>query len=74
MNCQDLNLETRCSKCQGSGRNGRCSKRCVLCGGSGYKPTEFGEKVLALLRHNFRPLFSELMVCVRRITWLPGQG
>jgi hypothetical protein len=54
-------LETHCRDCNGCGTSGRFGERCVLCGGSGYETTEFGEKVLALMRHHFRPLFRELI-------------
>ena len=39
-------LETVCEHCRGKWSD------CHRCGGSGYIPTEFGERVLALLRHN----------------------
>jgi hypothetical protein len=53
-------LEARCRRCEGRGRWGS-DGRCGLCGGSGYETTEFGEKVLVLMRHRFRPLFTELI-------------
>jgi hypothetical protein len=53
-------LESRCRKCEGRGRHGS-DGQCGLCGGSGYELTEFGQKVLALMRHRFRPLFRELV-------------
>ena len=54
-------LETVCTKCVGSGVGRGVGGRCVLCNGSGYELTEFGERVLHLMRHNFRPLFKELI-------------
>jgi hypothetical protein len=54
-------LEICCRKCGGDGTSGRSGHPCALCGGSGYETTEFGERVLSLLRHHFRPLFRELI-------------
>jgi hypothetical protein len=54
-------LEIPCDNCKGSGIGGGAAGQCVLCGGSGYETTEFGEKVLRLMRHNLRPLFRELI-------------
>jgi hypothetical protein len=49
-------LETLCSACEGDpDYNGNPSgpwRPCGSCGGAGHIPTEFGEKVLALIRHN----------------------
>jgi DnaJ-class molecular chaperone len=54
-------FERRCEACRGDGsyrgRDGRV--RCGICNGSGWVPTEWGEKVLALMRHNFRPLLED---------------
>jgi hypothetical protein len=54
-------LETVCIHCKGEGRysGGRKSYRCEACDGAGYTPTEFGAKVLALMRHNFHPLYED---------------
>jgi hypothetical protein len=56
-------LEIRCRKCDGRGRHGPggVRERCGLCDGSGYETTEFGEKVLILMRRRFRLLFKELI-------------
>ena len=51
-------LETSCRLCEGAGRvheEGRY-RRCGCCNGAGYEPTEFGKKVLAMMRHNFRSM------------------
>lgn len=58
----EVDLEERCEACDGSGsrhseQSGR--RRCGMCGGSGFVATAFGEKVLALMRHNFRPLLED---------------
>jgi DnaJ-class molecular chaperone len=49
-------LETVCERCGGKG--GREEVRewhdCYRCNGAGHVPTEFGELVLALIRHNLR--------------------
>jgi hypothetical protein len=54
-------LEYLCHKCRGCGMGGGAQGRCVLCGGSGYELTDFGEKVLKLMEHNFRPLFRRMI-------------
>jgi RecJ-like exonuclease len=55
-------LETVCRKCGGQGRGGvGVTEACGLCDGSGYELTEFGEKVLSLVRRRFRGLFDELV-------------
>jgi hypothetical protein len=49
-------LETCCDYCRGAGRwreERSCRERCCgMCGGAGFIPTEFGERVLQLIRHN----------------------
>ena len=54
-------LETSCPVCGGAG--GETERRewtdCYRCNGAGYLPTEAGKRVLALLKHNFRPLLKE---------------
>jgi DnaJ-class molecular chaperone len=54
-------LEQLCPQCKGRGRwnDGSGLDRCNLCGGAGYKPTEFGKKVIALMRHNFKPMLRD---------------
>jgi DnaJ-class molecular chaperone len=58
---ESLQLETVCQFCDGSGEQGDTEqrRRCVNCKGAGHVPTKFGEKVLALMRHNFRPLLQD---------------
>jgi hypothetical protein len=54
-------LETPCERCDCSGqvlREGR-KERCPACDGAGFLPTAFGERVLDLLRHNFRPMLAD---------------
>jgi DnaJ-class molecular chaperone len=57
-------LEECCDRCLGEG--GRWNEysdywhRCGQCNGAGHVPTEFGEKVLALMRHNFRPMLQDV--------------
>lgn len=43
-------FEESCPACHGRGRDGYHS--CSICGGTGYTPTELGEKILSLVRHN----------------------
>lgn len=48
-------LERPCKKCQGDGLyscGGGGRERCDLCDGAGHVPTEYGEMVLRLIRHN----------------------
>jgi len=49
-------LETACPECESDADyNGNpCGswRPCGYCGGARYVPTDFGEKVLALIRHN----------------------
>jgi len=58
-------LEARCEHCGGIGffGIGARRRRCGLCDGAGHIPTEFGERVLALMRHNFKPLHDDLCTC-----------
>jgi Tryptophan RNA-binding attenuator protein inhibitory protein len=54
-------LERPCEACNGDGgfrgQNGRV--RCGICNGSGWEPTEFGEKILALVSHNFGAMLED---------------
>lgn len=58
-------LEVICVRCEG--RGGEESKggygfdwvRCCYCNGAGYIPTTLGEQILALMRHNFRPMLED---------------
>ena len=58
-------LETICGHCEGAGgdwnRDGYGDEwqRCYWCDGAGHVPTPFGERVLALMRHNFRPMLED---------------
>ena len=52
----EVELEVVCTYCHGKGRwqedgNGR-DRVCGMCDGAGYIPTEFGVRVLQLVRHN----------------------
>lgn len=55
-------LETRCRICDGAGGHEERDRwcRCGSCGGVGYYPTEAGEQVLALMRHNFRAVHDRM--------------
>jgi hypothetical protein len=55
-------LETLCSPCEGEREitEGGRRFRCAVCDGAGYVPTVSGEKVLALVRHNSRPMHEDL--------------
>lgn len=53
-------LEEFCSHCDGRGwywREDRHERRaCESCGGAGYEPTQLGEQILSLMKHNLKPL------------------
>ena len=57
-------LETPCPSCRGRGEywSDDCDSRrgCETCGGAGFVPTDLGERILALMRHNFRPMLEDL--------------
>jgi hypothetical protein len=54
-------LEEKCPGCRGRGwQRGRGGQeRCPLCDGAGYTTTEFGRRILALMRHNFKPMLQD---------------
>lgn len=58
-------LESPCERCEGAGGfwsdggYGDEWRRCHQCHGAGHVPTPFGERVLALMRHNFRPMLED---------------
>jgi DnaJ-class molecular chaperone len=45
--------EEKCARCDGGGRIGRHT--CEVCGGSGYVPTEAGERLIIFLRRHLLP-------------------
>ena len=55
-------LETKCDLCEGRGGEygGTDWTRCPQCCGGGYLPTELGEKLVKLIRHNLRRITEEL--------------
>lgn len=55
-------LEILCRECGGSGDTDGYGKlhRCPVCDGSGWETTEFGERVLELMRHHFRPMLQDI--------------
>lgn len=61
---ETFELETKCTSCLGTGTYWQDSSPdqlvCELCDGAGLVPTEQGEKILELLRHNIRPLIIRL--------------
>jgi DnaJ-class molecular chaperone len=56
-------LEVKCRFCNGSGGDvveGRGTRRrCGICNGSGFVPTAAGESILALMRHNLKPMLED---------------
>ena len=59
----ELILERPCEACAGQGIIPDYVKpeRCTQCGGSGYARTELGQRVLDLMRNNFKVLIYELI-------------
>ena len=58
-----LALEVECPRCDGRGHYDEGDgehQRCAVCDGAGYMPTEFGRRILGLMRHNFRPMFDDM--------------
>ncbi len=55
-------LEVPCDECHGERRYrvsvGNGWSNCGKCNGAGYVATEFGERVIALMWHNFRPMLD----------------
>lgn len=56
-------LETLCNSFEGAGGTATHWDwiECSRCHGAGYVPTEFGEQVLELIRHNLRGSTSVLL-------------
>jgi hypothetical protein len=56
-------LEKDCAHCEKRGiiRDYERDHICPRCGGSGYRRTELGQKVLDLMRSNFRVLMREMI-------------
>jgi DnaJ-class molecular chaperone len=51
-------LEVRCDVCGGTGCDeGKCSR----CNGSGYAPTEDGQKIVELMRHQLSAIFERIL-------------
>ena len=61
---RDLPLETLCPVCHGSGGDDSSYPeqrwRCGTCKGVGFVPTEFGKKIVELMRHNFKPMLQDV--------------
>jgi DnaJ-class molecular chaperone len=55
-----IELERVCPRCRGAGGEKRDYDNvwdtCVQCGGSGYLVTAMGERVIALIEHNLKPI------------------
>jgi predicted RNA-binding Zn-ribbon protein involved in translation (DUF1610 family) len=56
-------LQDECTYCKKRGviRDYEADHVCPRCGGSGYRRTEFGQKVLDLMRSNFVVLMREMI-------------
>ena len=57
-----IELESVCAFCHGAGGHDglRGRVRCMNCKGAGHVPTNFGEKVIAIMRHNLAPILQDL--------------
>ena len=55
-------LELLCPRCAGEGGETELGKwhDCIECGGAGYIPTRAGSQLLALMRHNFKPMLEQV--------------
>jgi DnaJ-class molecular chaperone len=53
-------LEVECTHCNGSGGEYDSDKwyPCQFCQGAGFLPTPDGQRIIALMRHNFGPLLQ----------------
>lgn len=62
MNSESQILETPCRDCNGCGNVTECGRnyRCDSCDGAGFVPTQAGARILALMRHNFKPIQKDL--------------
>ena len=54
-------LERPCVSCNGKGVHKGFDKTvpCYSCGGSGWETTDIGERILNLMRHNFKPMLRD---------------
>ena len=52
-------LEKQCEHCDGEGVEPYVGGRCYCCNGSGFETTEFGDRVLRLMKHNLKPMLEE---------------
>jgi hypothetical protein len=58
----NVTLEEICHICEGKGGWGK-GRTCEHCGGVGWIPTEFGDKVLILICHNLKLMFPRSTGC-----------
>lgn len=61
-------LEVRCERCGGEGGvsySGGRVDTCYRCHGAGHIPTDFGERVLALMQHHFRPMLTDALAALK---------
>ena len=57
-------LEVDCPVCDGEGElQDSDGSTCTCCGGAGFVPTTIGERILALIRHNLKPMLEDLHEC-----------
>jgi Tryptophan RNA-binding attenuator protein inhibitory protein len=57
-------LEIPCPFCEGKGGRKHYDhyfETCAACDGSGFQPTALGSKIINLMKHNFRPIYKELI-------------
>lgn len=63
-NNEQFDLEEKCPCCHGEGRlavdTGNGWWTCGECNGAGFVPNAIGERILALMRHNLKPMLQDL--------------
>jgi hypothetical protein len=56
-------LEIVCPRCKGEAYRNVYGEdvRCGVCNGAGFVPTRLGNRILRLVRHNFRPMHEDFV-------------
>lgn len=59
-----IELEKQCPLCKGAGGedpdDGSGWSDCIQCGGSGYVTTAMGDRIVALMQHNLKPILKKV--------------
>jgi hypothetical protein len=63
MELENLNLKEVCINCKGTGEYGNdpYDRKCFMCCGYGYKPTQIGKEILSLVEDKFGDLLREFI-------------